>query len=98
MKEKIYEYLRTVPYGKVVTYGQIAEHLGNKRYSRVVGNFLHKNDDVEKNPCYKAVNSKGKLSSHYAFGGIESQTRRLESEGIIVEEGYVDLKIYQYKK
>ena len=42
---EIYEYLTTIPNGKVVTYGQIAEHLGNKRLSRAVGNALHKNPD-----------------------------------------------------
>ena len=30
MKEQVYEYLRTIPQGKVVTYGQVAEYLGNK--------------------------------------------------------------------
>ena len=33
MKEKVYEFLRTIPKGKVVTYGQIAEYLGNKKSS-----------------------------------------------------------------
>ena len=30
MKEKVYAFLRTIPQGKVVTYGDIAAHLGNK--------------------------------------------------------------------
>ncbi|MBQ7980243.1 MAG: MGMT family protein, partial [Oscillospiraceae bacterium] len=41
----IYEYLTTIPKGKVVTYGQIAEHLGNRHLARAVGNALHKNPD-----------------------------------------------------
>lgn len=41
MKEKVFEFLRTIPKGKVVTYGQIAENLGNKKLARVVGNILH---------------------------------------------------------
>ena len=98
MKQQIYDYLRTIPHGKVVTYGQIAEYLGNKHYARVVGNFLHKNTEPELNPCYKVVNNNGELSSHYAFGGIDGQRMRLEKEGIVVENGKVDLKIYRYKK
>ena len=56
MKNKVYEYLLEIPKGKVVTYKQIAEHLGNSKLSRVVGNILHNNPDENKYPCYKVVN------------------------------------------
>ena len=56
MQEEILKYLLTVPKGKVVTYGQIAEFLGNKNLSRAVGNALHRNPDGDKYPCYKVVN------------------------------------------
>ncbi|MGM9632069.1 MAG: MGMT family protein [Eubacteriales bacterium] len=95
MKEKVYEFLRTIPEGKVVTYGQIAEHLGNKNLARTVGNVLHSNPDGEKYPCYKVVNSNGKLSAHYAFGGIEKQREKLERDGIAVVNYRVDLDKYK---
>lgn len=94
---RIYDYLTTIPKGKVVTYGQIAEHLGNKQLARAVGNALHKNLDGDKYPCYKVVNSKGQLSPAYAFGGIEAQKRRLEADGIEVTDYAVDLKKYIHK-
>ena len=97
MKEKVYEFLTTVPRGKVVTYGQIAEYLGNKKLARVVGNILHNNPDEDKYPCYKVVDSKGNLSKHFAFGGIEKQKERLEKEGIVVNNYKVDLKDYLLK-
>ena len=59
MRDKVYEFLKIIPQGKVVTYGQIAEYLGNKNLARVVGNILHNNPNEEKYPCYKVVNSKG---------------------------------------
>ena len=95
MKEKVYEYLRTIPKGKVVTYGQIAEYLGNKQFARVVGNILHNNPDEDRYPCYKVVDSKGNLSRHFAFGGIEKQKEKLEREGIVVKEYKVDLNKYK---
>lgn len=98
MKNKVYEYLKSIPKGKVVTYGQIAEHLGNKKLSRVVGNILHVNPDPIKYPCYKVVNSKGKLSNNFGDGGIEVQKERLEQDGIEVFNYQVDLDKYQYKK
>lgn len=96
MKEKVYEYLRTIPKGKVVTYGQIAEYLGNKKLSRAVGNILHSNPDGDKYPCYKVVDRNGRLSEHYTFGGIEKQKEKLENDGIAVENYRVDLDKYRY--
>lgn len=96
MKEKIFDYLLRIPKGKVVTYKQIAIYLGNPALARVVGNILHKNEYPDKYPCYKVVNSKGKLAKNFAFGGIEGQKRRLEEEGIVVRNAIVDLKLYQF--
>lgn len=97
MENEIYEFLRTVPAGKVVTYGQIAEHFGNKNLARHIGNVLHKNPDGGKYPCYKVVNAKGFLSEHFAFGGMEGQRKRLEQDGISVEGNRVDLTKYQWQ-
>jgi O-6-methylguanine DNA methyltransferase len=94
---KTFEYLLTVPKGKVVTYGQIAKHLGNKGLARLVGNILHQNPAGDYYPCYKVVNAKGELAKAFVFGGITEQERRLINDGILVEDGKVDLKKYQYK-
>ena len=94
IKEQVFEYLRTVPRGKVVTYGQIAEHFGNKKAARAVGNMLHQNPDMLLYPCYKVVNSKGRLSKNYLFGGIDKQREMLEQEGIKVVDYTVDLIEY----
>lgn len=96
-EKKVYAFLKTIPKGKVVTYGQIAEYLGNKRLARVVGRILHNNPDEFQYPCYKVVDSKGNLSQHFAFGGIEQQKVKLEREGIAVVNGKVDLSSYQWK-
>ena len=50
LKEEVYEYLREIPKGKVVTYGQIGTALGNKGYARAIGNILHDNPDTLANP------------------------------------------------
>ena len=93
---RLYELLLAIPRGKVVTYGTLAEMLGNRGYARAVGNALHKNPDGEKYPCYKVVNAKGELAPAFVFGGIEEQKRRLEAEGIEVRDGRVDLSRYAY--
>ena len=96
MKEKVYEFLRTIPQGKVVTYGDIAEYLGNKKLARVVGNILHNNPDELQYPCYKVVDKNGNLAKHFAFGGREKQKEKLEQDGIVVTNYKVDLNKYIY--
>ena len=97
IQAQVLEYLLTIPRGKVVTYGQIAEALGHPGAARAVGNALHNNPDGEKYPCYKVVNSKGELSGRFAFGGVMIQQERLEADGIIVNNYRVDLDEYQYR-
>ena len=94
--KKVFEYLLTIPKGKVVTYKEVAEFLGNKGLARVVGNILHKNPDGDKYPCYKVLNSKGELSKSFVFGGENEQKKRLEKEGIKVENNKVDLIKYKW--
>ena len=96
--KEVFEYLTKIPKGKVVTYKQIAEHLGNKKLARVVGNILHKNPDGDKYPCFKVVNSQGGLTDAFAFNGIEKQKRRLENDGVKVANYKVDLDMYQWKE
>ena len=93
-KQAVYELLRQVRKGKVITYGRIAELMGNPMWARSVGNALHKNPDGGKYPCYKVVTAQGKLSRAYAFGGLLAQKRRLEADGIVVCGDRVDLKKY----
>ena len=93
MKEKVYGVIKRIPKGKVATYGQIAEYLGNKNLSRVVGNILHNNPDHANIPCHRVVNSNGKVATAFAFGGEKAQRALLEKEGIIFEQnGKIDLK------
>ena len=96
-KQAVYDFLTTIPNGKVVTYGQIGEFLGSKHYARTVGNILHENPDGVKYPCYRVVSSQGKLSAHYAFGGLAAQRQKLLADGIEVKNDRVDLKKYLYR-
>lgn len=95
MKEKVYAFLKTIPKGRVATYGQIAAHLGNKNLARAVGNILHNNPDPSNFPCHRVVNSKGQIAANFAFGGGEAQRTLLEQEGIVFEsDGNIDLAKY----
>lgn len=95
--EKVYEYLLTVPEGKVVTYGMIAWAIGHPRAARQVGNALHRNPYPVAVPCHRVVNREGRLAPAFAFGGIDVQAELLRSEGVEVNEGFVDLEKYIWR-
>lgn len=95
--ENAYDFVCKVPKGKVVTYGEIARAIGNKRMSRQVGWALHVNPKPGEIPCHRVVNRFGELSTAFAFGGINRQEELLRGEGVEVVDGKVDLSKYGYK-
>ena len=93
--ERIYEVVKTIPEGRVATYGQVAMLAGNPRWARVVGYALHNNPAPIIIPCHRVVNREGRVAEAFAFGGGESQRQLLEKEGIVFEaDGRIDLKKY----
>lgn len=93
--EKIYEVVKSIPEGKVATYGQAALLAGNPRWARVVGYALHVNPEPGIIPCHRVVNREGRVAPGFAFGGEGVQRQLLESEGIVFEtDGRIDLEKY----
>ena len=90
--DKVYEAVRRIPKGSVATYGQIAEAIGNRRLSRVVGYALHVNPEPGVIPCHRVVKRDGEVSSAFAFGGANRQVELLTAEGVtFVDESHVDM-------
>lgn len=92
--EKIYSFIVKIPIGKISTYQQIAKL--SKTDPRIVGFALHANKNPQQIPCHRVVNSKGKLSKGYAFGGMSKQKQILEKEGIEFTNETIDLKKFEY--
>ncbi|WP_026515563.1 methylated-DNA--[protein]-cysteine S-methyltransferase [Butyrivibrio sp. LB2008] len=95
--KRIYEAVKKIPKGKVATYADVAEMAGDRKMARAVGNALHKNPDPSTIPCHRVVNAKGELAGEYAFGGAWKQAQILESEGVEITEGKVNLKKYRIR-
>lgn len=94
--EKIYEVVKSIPKGKVMTYGQVAMLAGNPRWARVVGYALHVNPQPGIIPCHRVVMKDGSVSTGFAFGGADVQRQLLMSEGVgFTDEMHVDLKRYR---
>lgn len=59
MKQAIYQFLKKIPQGKVISYKTMAEYFDTS--PRAIGKIMHSNKESENFPCYKVVRSDGKL-------------------------------------
>lgn len=80
-KLQVYDLVRKIPQGQVMTYGQIAQILGKPKATRAVGNILHDNISLEV-PCHRVVNKKGRVAFNFAYGGAAKQYQILLKEGV----------------
>lgn len=86
--EKVYEVVRQVPYGRVTSYGAIANYLGAPRSARMVGYAMNLSHDKDV-PAHRVVNRNGLLTGKFHFAGINLMQQLLESEGVRVIEDAV---------
>lgn len=91
---------RSIPYGKVASYGQIAFLCGAPRNARQVGYALRTGRLGKNIPAHRIVNSKGQLSGAWHFGASELQKELLEGEGLELyrDDKYwcVDIEKYRW--
>lgn len=76
----VYEATRTIPHGKVATYGQIAKAIGRPNAQRAVGQALGKNPVSIVVPCHRVVASDG-LGGF--TGGLHWKKKLLRLEGVL---------------
>ena len=87
--ERVYEVARLIPAGRVTSYGAIANYLGTKGSSRMVGWAMQACGNAKPPvPAHRVVNKQGLLTAKFHFGGNLMQ-QLLESEGVKVEDDQV---------
>ena len=70
-----------IPFGKILTYGQLAELLGDAKKSRAVGAALGQNPIPIIIPCHRVVGADGSLHGYSAPGGLATKAWLLTLEG-----------------
>lgn len=94
-RERVYALVRQIPPGRVMTYGQIADILGEGYTARTVGYVMHGSDDDV--PWQRVINSQGKCSTGRLTIPMNLQQEILESEGVEFKaSGKCDLNKYQW--
>jgi methylated-DNA-protein-cysteine methyltransferase-like protein len=95
--ENIKQIIKSIPRGKVATYGQIAAFAGSPRAARQVVRILHSCSIKDNLPWHRVINGQGKISLKPGQG-YESQKRLLKKEGVkFALDGSVDLNQYQWR-
>ncbi len=94
---RVYKIVAKIPYGKVTTYGDIAEACGIRSAARTVGWAL--NGAKESGlPCHRVVNRFGALTGKLHFGDVDIMEDLLKSEGVkFTKDGCVDMQKYLWK-
>lgn len=93
--QKVYDVARLIPYGRVTSYGAIANYLGAARSARMVGWAMNGSGLMEDIPAHRVVNRNGVLTGKHHFQGTNLMQQLLESEGVEVKENQiVDFKKY----
>nr|WP_081727557.1 MGMT family protein [Halalkalibacter wakoensis] len=93
--ERVIGVIQSIPEGKVMTYGQIANLAGSPRVARQVVRILHSMSHKYNLPWHRVVNAKGEISIKDDELFL-IQKKLLEAEGIHIRENRVLLEDYQH--
>ena len=94
-RERVYSIVRRIPSGRVMTYGQIAELLGEGYTPRTVGFCMHASPDGT--PWHRVLNAQGKCSTGRIVLPHDKQQRMLEQEGVLFDKNArCDLQTFLY--
>jgi methylated-DNA-protein-cysteine methyltransferase-like protein len=95
--DKVFDVVAKIPYGKVATYGDIAEACGIRSSARTVGWALNSSKGSNL-PCHRVVNRFGALTGKMHFGSYDLMEELLLSEGVKFDkDGCVILKDFLWK-
>jgi len=81
-QQRVWQIVRTIPYGSTITYGEIAERLGEKKLSRAVGFANGANPIPIIVPCHRVIGKHGDLIGY--GGGLAMKRYLLQLEGAIL--------------
>lgn len=88
-QQKVYNIVRRIPRGKVMTYAVVAKAIKKPKAVRAVGNALNKNSRRSM-PCHRVVKSDGSVGGYNE--GIKRKLFVLRKDGVRIKNGFIDLK------
>lgn len=86
---KVYEVVKLIPFGKVTSYGAIANYLGAAKSARMVGYAMNASHAIPDVPAHRVVNRKGLLTGKHHFDGTNLMQQLLENEGVKIIDNQI---------
>ena len=88
--KRVYDVACQIPFGRVTSYGAIANYLGSAQSARVVG-WAMNDSHIQKDyiPAHRVVNRNGVLTGKQHFGNSNTMKQLLENEGIQIKNDQV---------
>lgn len=80
---RVYQCIRWIPPGQVLTYGEVGDRLGVPKAARAVGQALQRNPFPLVVPCHRVVGAGGSLVGFSGGDGINTKRRLLLGEGVL---------------
>jgi methylated-DNA-protein-cysteine methyltransferase-like protein len=93
--EVVLTIIKSIPKGKVASYGQIALMAEQPRAAREVGWILNQQSD-DKTPWWRVINNSGRISIKHSEYSALLQKELLEKEGVVVSDNF-DIDIEKYR-
>ncbi len=98
LRARILQLIRSIPFGQIRSYGDVAEMAGIRGGARAVGGAMASNPVPIIIPCHRVVGANGKLTGFTAPGGLKLKKKLLEMESIEFKGEVVRQKIDNYKQ
>lgn len=93
----VWQVVRDIPRGHVLTYGDVARLAGQPRAARKVGRAMRRAPRKMQLPWHRVINAQGKISFPEDSASWRRQKDLLEAEGVVFLDGRVDLERYGYR-
>ena len=77
---RIYDIVRRIPCGNTLSYGQVAEQLGDRQLARAVGQAMARNPFAPVVPCHRVLGANGRPGGFSARGGLRTKLQLLTIE------------------
>jgi methylated-DNA-[protein]-cysteine S-methyltransferase len=78
--QRVYEITRAIPPGRTLTYGEVAQRLGDPGAARAVGQALGHNPFAPVVPCHRVLAARSGAGGFSAEGGVATKLRMLQIE------------------
>ncbi|EYC51052.1 cysteine methyltransferase [Hylemonella gracilis str. Niagara R] len=79
--QRVYAFVRGIPPGETLTYGEVARRLGEPGTARAVGQAMGSNPYAPVVPCHRVLGAGAKGVGFSAHGGTQTKLKMLEMEG-----------------